>query len=273
MNIGETLKSMRLHAGLTQTEMAAGIVSESYYSKVERGVHDISADALFKILIKHHLDPVSFFMKMSYRKKNNNLLGDFTEIEFAQSKKDLNELNKVEAQLNKKYSEGWPARLKFQLEMARAWITHSNKDIDPEIKRKAKQVVLEDKMDREMFYYLSQACVLLDIKDASRLFDLAVKAYNKNPEIDVMSVTYIALLCINFLNCCYHKNGEKKYIELAINTVLQLPAEPHIAYHKILAVYYRALFNKDYQKAATMIEIFTEAGVVSNVADTLPIEE
>ena len=36
MNIGETLKSMRLHAGLTQTEMAAGIVSESYYSKVER---------------------------------------------------------------------------------------------------------------------------------------------------------------------------------------------------------------------------------------------
>ena len=31
--------------------------------------------------------------------------------------------------------------------------------------------------------------------------------------------------------------------------------------------------NKDYQKAATMIEIFTEAGVVSNVADTLPIEE
>lgn len=69
MNIGETLKSMRLHAGLTQTEMAAGIVSESYYSKVERGVHDISADALFKILIKHHLDPVSFFMKMSYRKR------------------------------------------------------------------------------------------------------------------------------------------------------------------------------------------------------------
>ena len=128
-------------------------------------------------------------------------------------------------------------------------------------------------MDREMFYYLSQACVLLDIKDASRLFDLAVKAYNKNPEIDVVSVTYKALLCINFLNCCYHKNGEKKYIDLAINTVLQLPAEPHIAYHKILAVYYRALFNKDYQKAATMIEIFTEAGVVSNVVDTLPIEE
>lgn len=35
MTIGEALKSVRLHAGISQTEMAAGIVSESFYSKVE----------------------------------------------------------------------------------------------------------------------------------------------------------------------------------------------------------------------------------------------
>ena len=29
MTIGEALKSLRLHAGMTQTEMAAGIVTES----------------------------------------------------------------------------------------------------------------------------------------------------------------------------------------------------------------------------------------------------
>ncbi len=34
MRIGEALKSVRLHAGISQTEMAAGIVSESFYSKV-----------------------------------------------------------------------------------------------------------------------------------------------------------------------------------------------------------------------------------------------
>ncbi len=37
MKIGQVLKEYRLHAGLTQTEMAAGLVSESFYSKVERG--------------------------------------------------------------------------------------------------------------------------------------------------------------------------------------------------------------------------------------------
>ena len=37
MTVGEALKQMRLQAGLTQTEMTAGVVSESFYSKIERG--------------------------------------------------------------------------------------------------------------------------------------------------------------------------------------------------------------------------------------------
>lgn len=48
MTIGEALKSVRLHAGISQTEMAAGIVSESFYSKVERGVRAIDAETLIE---------------------------------------------------------------------------------------------------------------------------------------------------------------------------------------------------------------------------------
>lgn len=50
MTIGELLKSTRLNAGWTQKEMAAGVVSESFYSKVERGIHNIDADTLVKLL-------------------------------------------------------------------------------------------------------------------------------------------------------------------------------------------------------------------------------
>lgn len=35
MTIGQTLKTYRLHAGMTQKEMAGGIVTQSFYSKVE----------------------------------------------------------------------------------------------------------------------------------------------------------------------------------------------------------------------------------------------
>ncbi len=47
MTIGKALKQLRLHAGLTQDQMAAGIISESYYSKVERDIHNIDAKLFF----------------------------------------------------------------------------------------------------------------------------------------------------------------------------------------------------------------------------------
>ncbi|WP_258381909.1 helix-turn-helix domain-containing protein [Lactobacillus helveticus] len=50
-------------AGLTQTEMAAGAISESFYSKVERGVHNIDADTLVEVLKANHINPVQFFSR------------------------------------------------------------------------------------------------------------------------------------------------------------------------------------------------------------------
>ena len=61
MKIGKSLRETRLAAGLTQTEMAAGVASESFYSKVERGIHKIDADTLVKILKGRKLNPVVFF--------------------------------------------------------------------------------------------------------------------------------------------------------------------------------------------------------------------
>ena len=43
MTIGEALKKEREDLGLTQTEMAAGVISTAHYSKIERDKHDISA--------------------------------------------------------------------------------------------------------------------------------------------------------------------------------------------------------------------------------------
>lgn len=63
MTIGKALKQLRLHAGLTQDQMAAGIISESYYSKVERDIHNIDAKLLIDILRVHGFDVISFLTK------------------------------------------------------------------------------------------------------------------------------------------------------------------------------------------------------------------
>ena len=64
MTIGELLKDYRIKQGKTQREFIAGIVSQSYYSKVEKEIHRITADDLLEIL-NHNGIPVKEFFEKS----------------------------------------------------------------------------------------------------------------------------------------------------------------------------------------------------------------
>ena len=70
MTIGELLKKYRLNMGLTLSEMAADIVSTSYYSKVEKNQHRISAEDLFEILRAHSISLGNFLNQLTQDKDN-----------------------------------------------------------------------------------------------------------------------------------------------------------------------------------------------------------
>jgi len=96
MTIGEALKQLRLHAGLTQEQMAAGIVSESFYSKVERDIHDIDTKVLMDILTVHRFNVIEFFGKIWNQPTSKNPDFDLVaQISDAQNKKDLGKLNEI----------------------------------------------------------------------------------------------------------------------------------------------------------------------------------
>ncbi|MCO0806619.1 helix-turn-helix transcriptional regulator [Lactobacillus helveticus] len=97
MTIGEALKSLRLHAGMTQTQMAAGIVTESFYSKVERGVHAIDANILIKILAAHHFDVTNFFEQISNQQTTEPFFNMAGEITYAQNNRDVQALDKIKS--------------------------------------------------------------------------------------------------------------------------------------------------------------------------------
>lgn len=48
MTVGELLKEYRVKQNKNQKEFSAGIVSQSYYSKVEKNIHRITADDLLR---------------------------------------------------------------------------------------------------------------------------------------------------------------------------------------------------------------------------------
>ncbi len=52
---------MKIGKSLRETRLAAGVASESFYSKVERGIHNIDADTLVKLLKARKINPVGFF--------------------------------------------------------------------------------------------------------------------------------------------------------------------------------------------------------------------
>lgn len=62
MDIGNRLKNTRVFLGLTQEQFSAGIVTESFYSRVENNKSKISMNDLLNILNYHHVSLYDFFV-------------------------------------------------------------------------------------------------------------------------------------------------------------------------------------------------------------------
>ncbi|KAA9367935.1 helix-turn-helix transcriptional regulator, partial [Lactobacillus mulieris] len=56
MTVGEALKQERKNLNLTQSAMAAEVISPSFYSKVENNLHEINVNDLLAILDAHCID-------------------------------------------------------------------------------------------------------------------------------------------------------------------------------------------------------------------------
>ena len=79
MTIGELLKKFRVKQLKTQKEWAAGVVTPSYYSKVEKNLHRITAEDLIAILRINHVKPWEFFNQLDENQQARNVA--FNEIE------------------------------------------------------------------------------------------------------------------------------------------------------------------------------------------------
>lgn len=88
MNIGELLKKYRTERGMSQKDWCDNIVSPSYYSKVEKDEHRITAEDLIHLLNKNSIDLTHFFIKLST--KNDFELAETQLVLFSSE-------NKVEA--------------------------------------------------------------------------------------------------------------------------------------------------------------------------------
>lgn len=148
MTIGELLKSARLNAGWTQKEMAAGVVSESFYSKVERGIHNIDADTLVKLLKARKINPVGFFKQaidIAGNEKNTASNTIIFKTMHATNSRDLQEWQQVFEEYKESKEKGveYTQWVSYVLDLGRAWILRSPENITPKTRDQIKRVLNE----------------------------------------------------------------------------------------------------------------------------------
>lgn len=81
MNSGEQLRIWRIALGISQEDFVEGIISESYYSKVERGKAGIKITYLLAILKKNGISLADFLSDLDEEERIDNQIIDLDKLQ------------------------------------------------------------------------------------------------------------------------------------------------------------------------------------------------
>lgn len=268
--IGSKLKRLRHELGLTQTEMAAGVISVSFYSKVERGFHDIGAEELIEILRKHNISFQEFFSeetKENANKKKVNLLMNqlvkaANEDNDSEIDKIINEFENISPQTT--FIESLILQAKI---ISNTHDKHSLESLSAEDKKKIKQLVFQkdtDENDYLRIVLISNVIQIYNIDEATFLINSIIRRYHNVTEVEKRVVVALSVLMINYIDLCFQRN-KSNLCQVAINYIKKLPNIIELTFSKILGKYYEDIIHNNEEEASKIKEVLIIAGYDVNV--------
>lgn len=249
--IGNRLKKTRILMELTQTEMSADAISESFYSKVERNLTDINAADMTTILNAHQVSFQDFF------EGEKNLLPKkralWKKLIVAFNRQDLKSLKKINYQSIEKYN------LELVYKLVNAELTHQVNQLSPALKRKVKTDLLQiGNWNTESLWKLGIALPLYNIDELDFLIK-SVFEYYRDSKFKADELIAIANLMIGYLKECY-KNGRLDLIKQVKVDLNKLPSSTWMTLPKILTNYYLTLLEANLQKATRIENVLKKCG-------------
>lgn len=269
MAVGDELKALRKKAGYTQTEMAAGIVSESFYSKVERGVHKIDVDTLFEILFAHRYNPnfdISRFLNnilhtwAATKKKEGAYVNmALAKLSSSVNNLDLEGLKQAERELE---SQGpIPPAIQHIIMSSHLWLERDFDNIPTKTKREIKNMYNLDDWTLVSYSTLAQDIIFIDPKDAYSLTNSAFDAYKKSKDRGGQMYMNVGLLAVNFLRYAWYHKLDKKYIKNALDVLDTLPdGAPELVFYRLAKAYFKAIFDNNIKTARGIADALNAAG-------------
>ncbi len=262
MTIGEALKQERNKLSLTQSAMAADIISPSFYSKVENNLHEINVNDLLAILNVHSIDISAFFRKISTNPQIDYF--DFTlftnKILNIWHQQNIEEVSSLRKELDK-YNGDDADFLKLQVDLLSFFLTNREKGNLPE--------PFLQKLRAELFKQNSWSLTSLKIfRLTMRIYDLdqltffmasIMNKFSDFKGVNLEIVEVIAAISVNYLDNCY-ENNEFNQASNVQNYLEKMPANLTLFAYKLLGRYYQALFCKNTTELTHIRQVFIDCG-------------
>lgn len=254
MTISEALKQIRHELYLTQEQMCAGVVTRSFYAKVESGRNRISADKLTEILFEHDIDITYFYQLLrntysSQSKLKENDLNQKMNQAFNSGKIEL-----IEQNYHKILLQSNSSILKLRAMISVANLKDELNLIDPKVKEKLFVEFDEGAnwMTRpDLLRLFTDTMPLWDSSDLSFFIGRLLAKVQKEHNIpELLQERYLRVF-ENYLAVYYKKNNPVKTIDVNVQKtfdyILNLEPTVHFLLYKIAAVYLQNLFlgNKE----------------------------
>lgn len=253
MTIGEALKKERIRMGLTQDEMADGIIKKSHYSKVERNIEGISADSLFKILFLHNIDLDVFLNEIKDEYSSNDKV-KARELEAKVMEAFNNSDNdKIESYLSDVLKLPGNMIFKYRTIIAIAYFRNQLDELSPEFKEKIiTEFIKYDSWieNIDSLRLLANCMQIFPIKQLDECIKQILRNYSKTDVIypEIM-IERVAIICNNYLHHCYYSNIKGAYTQECLDFLESLDNRTHFLFYKVTEKFYQYLYEGQLEKA------------------------
>ena len=256
MKIGERLHRVRNLHGLTQEQMAAGIISKSQYWRIEKESNAIRASSLIKILNQNKISVLKFFKDIDDSGIKRRELQDLiTNAYFA---RDYKKLEKIKLEKIKKQSTN--LQMKRLIDWLLVELKGENQDFPDEDKRKLRYNVWQvERWNDDILWFFFHTLYLYKYSNLEGIINALISKFTKNEKIEDRQLQLIASIAVRYLNICYKQNNRYE-AKKVIRFLRKIPDKIEFGLAKMIADYYEALLNKKKVDAEEILDLIKACG-------------
>ncbi|EEU20476.1 helix-turn-helix transcriptional regulator [Lactobacillus mulieris] len=268
MEIGAALKVTRKKLNLSQSEMAGNILTKSYYSKIERGIHEINAQDLIDILNLHGIRIQDFFEEFNFEKntfgKSNfdhlhRLVGNaYYQKDTDGLLKVIDAIDKFPNSQNNRLARG----LRVEAKLLYQGLKYGPEKIDEETIREVKQLMFNsDNWDELSLTLLSVSLSFFKNDELSAIIK-AIVTRNKPDKLTSRNREIVSSILINYLAYSYNRKITKgAALSLTFSWLSELDSSPKNCLTKIYANYFQMLLSGNKEKANQIRQFLNDNGM------------